>query len=300
MNELRITRGLPGSGKSTYARQWVTSDPDNRVRVERDEIRFSMFGRGVLSGDEELLVTEIQVSIVKAALAARKSVIVSDTNLAAEYVKRWMQVAKDCGVLFSVEDIDTSLETCLKQNKGRGEREVPEEVIRRMYARYFVRGHLPTLPILSLKVESSRVYNPDTTLPPAFIFDVDGTTQINTSGRGFFEWHRVGEDTPNAPVIDVARRLAASGAAIVVVSGRDEVCRPETSRNLLEHGMPVDALFMRPRGSMDKDSLVKERILFNDIAPRWNVLGTFDDRNQVVDFWRNIGLTCYQVAEGNF
>jgi len=26
----------------------------------------------------------------------------------------------------------------------------------------------------------------------------------------------------------------------------------------------------------------------------------FDDRQQVVDMWRQNGLTCFQVADGNF
>ena len=31
-----------------------------------------------------------------------------------------------------------------------------------------------------------------------------------------------------------------------------------------------------------------------------NVAMVFDDRNQVVDMWRKSGLTCFQVADGDF
>lgn len=32
----------------------------------------------------------------------------------------------------------------------------------------------------------------------------------------------------------------------------------------------------------------------------YRVLVVLDDRKQVVDMWRSLGLTCLQVAEGNF
>lgn len=28
--------------------------------------------------------------------------------------------------------------------------------------------------------------------------------------------------------------------------------------------------------------------------------GVFEDRKQCVDMWRSLGLTCYQVADGNY
>ena len=38
-----------------------------------------------------------------------------------------------------------------------------------------------------------------------------------------------------------------------------------------------------------------------EIMEEYDVLCVFDDRNQVVDMWRNgLGLQCFQVADGNF
>lgn len=303
VNKLVLTRGNVASGKTTYAIAWVEEDPKNRVNVNRDDIRFSMFNRPVLEHHEEELVTRIQVAMVKEALSARKSVIVSDTNLHAKTVKAWLAVARQVGVEVEFVDFNTPLDDCLRYNHARmldGGRYVPEEVIRSMYGRYFVKGKLPAPPVLEEGGYKGRTYVPDASLPPAYIFDVDGTTQLNLGGRGFYEWHRVAEDVANESVIDVAKRLHASGADIIVVSGRDAVCYNDTMNNLLLHGMPVTAMYMRPKGSLEKDAIVKERIFFNDIAPKWNVLGTFDDRKQVVEFWRSIGLTCFAVAEGDF
>ena len=36
------------------------------------------------------------------------------------------------------------------------------------------------------------------------------------------------------------------------------------------------------------------------IRDRWRVVGVFDDRQQVVRMWRALGLTVFQVAEGDF
>lgn len=43
MAKLIITRDLPASGKTTWARSWVAEDPIHRTRVNRDDIR-AMFG----------------------------------------------------------------------------------------------------------------------------------------------------------------------------------------------------------------------------------------------------------------
>lgn len=143
-------------------------------------------------------------------------------------------------------------------------------------------------------------YIGDPDLTPAYIFDVDGTTMHNGHGRGFFDWDRVGLDTPKQAVIDVAIRLKQTGADIIVVSGRDVICEPATVFSLTAAGMPIDAIFMRPHKDNRDDTEVKGEILFRDIAPRWNVLGSFDDRNKVVAFWRSVGITCFQVADGDF
>src|SRR5690606_11264335 len=93
-NQLAITRGLPGSGKDTFAVQWVNEDPQKRIRVNRDMIREQMYGQFVLGDSREKTVTHVQNAMVEAGLREGKSVIVSDTNLRAATVKDWMKVAK--------------------------------------------------------------------------------------------------------------------------------------------------------------------------------------------------------------
>jgi len=105
----------------------------------------------------------------------------------------------------------------------------------------------------------------------------------------------------NPTVITAVRAMHTAGNAIIFCSGRDAVCRPETEAWLdLFVGVPYEALFMRPEGDGRKDAVVKREIFDQDIRDSWRIVGVFDDRQQVVRMWRALGLTVFQVAEGDF
>jgi hypothetical protein len=141
---------------------------------------------------------------------------------------------------------------------------------------------------------------------PIVLCDVDGTVALMGKGesgrRKFYEWHRVGEDDPNLPVIGLVQVLRAAGYPIVFLSGRDEVCRAATNDWLIEHGAAQagDALYMRPHKDNRPDHEVKLEIYKRDIEPHNTVAGVIDDRNAVVAMWRSLGLTVLQVADGAF
>ena len=134
------------------------------------------------------------------------------------------------------------------------------------------------------------------------IFDIDGTLALRKD-RSPFDWSKVGNDNPNVPICKILSlfNCCCSSYEIVIFSGRDEICRKDTIEWLMSHGISFKELFMRPQGDMRKDSIVKKELFEKHIKGKYNVLAVFDDRNQVVDMWRNeLGLTCLQVAEGNF
>lgn len=146
----------------------------------------------------------------------------------------------------------------------------------------------------------------------AWLFDVDGTLALRApGGRGPYDWDRVHEDLPNEPVLAVARALLDAGDELVFASGRNVVCHDATtdfitahlhgrlSREVVKH-----SLYLRPdtdewRYARDVD--LKRHLFYVLIQPRFNVIAAFDDRNQVVDLWRNVvGIPCLQVSNGNF
>lgn len=111
-------------------------------------------------------------------------------------------------------------------------------------------------------------------------------------------------DTPNMAVAHVLEKFYAYEGHrfhIIFCSGRPERCRADTVEWLKnEHIHPDEyTLFMRKDGDYRADSIVKQEIL-DQYIDKERVLFVLDDRQQVVDMWRSNGLTCFQVAPGNF
>ena len=145
------------------------------------------------------------------------------------------------------------------------------------------------------------------------ICDIDGTI-ANCEHRKHYVTERpknheafyagVKEDTPIWLVISLLHTLLAyegTQIELVFVTGRPERCRADTVEWLEQaHLYPNDyTLLMRKDKDYRQDYIVKQEILDTHIdkARVWFVL---DDRKQVVDMWRRNGLTCLQVAEGDF
>lgn len=136
-------------------------------------------------------------------------------------------------------------------------------------------------------------------LPRAVIVDLDGTLALPVD-RGPFEWARVDTDVVNAPIRDLVIMLRQAGFAILIVSGRSDVCRAATEAWLDINVGPVDLLLMRRDRDFRKDYVVKREMFDAHIRDRYEVAYVFDDRDQSVSFWRNEGLTTLQVADGAF
>jgi len=272
------------------------------VRVNRDDTRFTLFGKySGLSHPQEQEVTKIQQGQAELFLSAGVDVIIDDTNLNAKTVKGWQKIAQKHGARFQNVDFPLEASECKKRVTRRwylGGRNVPAEVIDKMHDRYLRTGFAPIVPLEPAKAVTG-LYVPDDTLRDAWIFDVDGTLTTGPHDRSPYEWSKVRQDLVNEPV---ARALADlnNSADVIVVSGRDGSCYNATRRWLSANEIWFDRLFMREAGDTRKDAIVKAEIFDREIRNNWNVLGVFDDRNQVVEFWRSIGLTCFQVAEGDF
>ena len=87
---------------------------------------------------------------------------------------------------------------------------------------------------------------------------------------------------------------------IIFVTGRPEKYRTETIAWLRTQNICDDVLLMRKDNDFRKDCVIKEEIYREHIESKYEVEFCIDDRKQVVDMWRSIGLTCLQCAEGNF
>lgn len=300
---LVLTRGAPGSGKSTWAVSWVADNVPWRARVNRDDLRFAMHGAYVLDRMREDGVTVAQHAQVTALLKAGLSVVVDDTNLRAATVRDWYKVADALGVPVEFADFDTPVDVCIARNKARaqaGGREVPEDVIRSFFQRYYHRdGSLPAIPERLEDVSSMVPYVPgDVFRPKAILVDVDGTL-ARMKDRSPYDWKRVGEDELIDNVAEVVRRLYSTGITIVIMSGRDGSCRAETQDWLLRHEIYYTELHMRAADDMRRDNIVKYELFDKHIRDKYNVVGVIDDRKQVCEMWESIGLTLFRVGPMN-
>ena len=146
------------------------------------------------------------------------------------------------------------------------------------------------------------------------IFDLDGTLALIDKRRAlatkdgkmdwdvFFSADNIKLDVPNTPVIKMAQMLDSQGFNIVILSGRSKVSYRTTRQWLIQNDVPFDDLHMRPTSDdwhYMKDSDLKQ-IWLDTVVDKDDVFAVFDDRQQVVDMWRQNGLTTFQVADGDF
>jgi len=304
MTTLTITRGLPASGKTTYARNWVAADPAGRARINRDDIRGMAHASVFLGQDTEKQIQVIRDAAVGALLKRGVDVIVDDTNLPSRTARDLRRLAMLAGADFRVWDLtNVPLQVCLDRNAAReGVARVPEDRIRDMRQRY-IAGRPYPLPLAEetdAVDEAPEPYVPHAGAPKAVLVDLDGTVAL-MCGRSPYDETRVQEDRPNRAVVQTVRAMHAAGHAVIFCSGRTEACRAATEKWLAEHvAVPYAALWMRPVGDMRKDAVVKRELFDNHIRRNWDVVCVLDDRQQVVDMWRSLGLTVFQVAPGDF
>jgi predicted kinase len=284
MNKIILTKGLPASGKSTWSRQYQVDHPGT-VRVNKDDLR-AMLHNGKWSDANEKFVLKLRNFIVEESLKAGHDVIIDDTNLHSKHKNEmWKIGAAHNATVEEKSFLDVSIEECIKRDLKRPN-SVGEKVIRNMYNQF-----LKPVPV---PVE----INPG--VPSAIICDIDGTLALfgdkNPYDRDFEN------DQVNKSVVNILQiyHLHDITVKIILVSGRQEKSRTVTEDWLLTNGIPHDILFMRKTDDVRKDNIIKSEIYEAEIKNKYNVLFVLDDRNQVVEFWRSLGLTCLQVAEGDF
>lgn len=290
MKRFVVCRGLPASGKSTWAEKVVLgAAPGQAIRVNRDLLR-KMLHAGRWKGDKTEKPTTLARDAIIEAMMARGTdmVICDDTNLAPKVVAHLEMLAQRHGYAFEIQDFtDVPIKTCIERDLKRLD-SVGEQVIRRMHSQY-------------LAVQPAEPPEYVAGLPECTMVDVDGTL-AEMAERSPYEWHRVGEDTPIIPIVLLVETLRAQGQDIVYMSGRDGSCYNQTNDWLMKktHKVYDDPLFMRAAGDQRADSIVKRELYERHVKPYYNVTWVLDDRDQVVDMWRSLGLTCLQVAPGAF
>ena len=269
-----LLRGLPGSGKTTYAKELVS---DGWVRSSKDDLR-SMMDNGKWSKGNEKRVLRLRDQIIRDAVNSGSNVVVDDTNFEDRHRDHISALAEECGADFEVLFIDTPLEECISRNENRANK-VPLSVINNMYKKYIA-------PLREKHVE----YNDK--LDEAILVDVDGTlAHIDSNNpRNPYDASRAMEDVLDDAVSLLTAMCYQHGYRVIILTGRHSGHLQVTKDWLDANGVNYDEIYCRDEGDTRADYIVKEELFEKHVKDKYNVKFVIDDRPQVIRMWQSLGL----------
>jgi predicted kinase len=277
--KLIVTKGLPASGKTTWAREYIQKNPET-ANLCKDDLRLQLSG----TGKREKRIVKVRDLLTEYYFEQGFSVIWSDTNLNPVHLKRAHELVEKYQAKVIVQDFThVPLAECIKRDLVRSN-SVGQEAIEQMYYDYIAQ---PDPPLVR-----------DPELQDCYLVDIDGTLAINNT-RNPFEWHRVDEDDLNAAVATLVEKLGRD-TKIIVLSGRSSVCRDLTISWLKKHGVEHHDLFMRSADDSRADDILKSELYYLHVRGKYNVLGVIDDRPKVCRMWRDLGLNVFQVGNPDY
>lgn len=141
IRDIIILTGLPGSGKSTFAADYVKS---GYIRLNKDELR-EMVNMYSLNYKDEPLIQDMQLNLLGLLMDKGRNIIIDNTHTKTKYIKELADFIKqkdselEYEYIIEIRPIEVTLTTAKERNKNR-KRVVPEEVIDRMYEQLFNSG----------------------------------------------------------------------------------------------------------------------------------------------------------------
>lgn len=291
-----ITIGASGSGKSTWARkhkQERQKSGEDWMIIERDEERKMLKTKSsnhVNFWSEwdwklEGKVTEACNHWMNVALTAKSNIIVSDTNLNKMYRDQLIERLKKHGYTIELKHFNMPYKKLVERDNQRAD-SVGQQVIAKQYFQY-MEEFGSEFGFHKLQNASGK--------ESCILVDVDGTLAHMDGRRGPFEWEKVGMDRIDTVVRDIVNNLGKTNK-VIIMSGRDSVCRDETYDWLIDNGVNFDALYMRPEGDTRPDFDVKNEIIQNHINGMMNVTAWFDDRPQITRLANILGAKIFALG----
>jgi predicted kinase len=137
MKKLNFLRGLPASGKTTWAKKKLATlnrDGVRRaVRTNKDEIRKRLLAKGINS---ETRVIRRETELVTKAMKAGLQVVIDNTHFHPPHELRYRQLADEYGYKFEIKNFThVSVGVCVRRDQKR-RNSVGEWVIRDMHSKY--------------------------------------------------------------------------------------------------------------------------------------------------------------------
>lgn len=293
--KILILVGIPASGKSTWSTDYVRRNSD-WVRVNRDDFRKMLKNAQMCEPKVEDMITDLMKNTITKCLMRKLNVIVDNTNLKQKYIKDLVDTFKySADIDYRVFDI--SLDKAIERDNNRNAK-VGEDVIKKMFNDYKILIDSFDFQPIKKTDRPHLVPNFKSELPEAVIFDIDGTLAL-MGDRSPYDWMKVYKDDVNDIVAEQIDFHRSKGRKILIVSGRDGMCRKLTEDWLEMYGIKYDAFHMRPENDFRKDTHIKKEIYQNEIDGKYNVVAVYDDRLQVLEMWNKVGIFAFNVNQGN-
>lgn len=300
MNTVYYLRGIPASGKSTWAKQEVMKRKGQVKRFNKDSFR-DMLDNGEFNLANEKYINAMRNYMVESALRRGFDVIIDDTNFNDSNWEAICDIAKRVGNVQIIEKtFDVTLKEALIRNRNR-EFPVPDDVVKNMYDKHVKnKPHKDRHVYFEYPVPVKMIPG----LRDIVIVDLDGTLAINNGQRSFYDYEASINDDYNEHVVEVVKSLHNDGIGVVIMTGRDG---GEHDKYIMIYGLWLEALGIDPLMTLARklndrrpDYIIKKELYDENILGKYNVIGVIDDRKSVTDMWRTLGLTVFQVNTGDF
>lgn len=312
-----ITQGIPGSGKSTWAQQWVNEDPFNRVRINRDDLRAAVikaepnkwkssdgfYVNGPKKNDFEQKVTQLEHTLTQRALRAGKSVVNDNTNLTPRFVKQISKFARELNVPIVAKTFPITIEEAKRRNANR-DRKVPEHVIENMFKNglgpqgqfHHIDGTFPIQPFKAPEKIGTHAIGIDLDGTAADVRSIRHFVEKDARGRRDFDgFHRSSLFVPpNESVVEIIKDAQANGLAVLITTARGEDYKEVSQRWLKENGIEFDNYYCRARGDSRPDYIVKAE-MYDEISKHYDLVHQVDDNPQAIQAWEEKGVLVTKV-----
>ena len=299
IKKLILTRGIPGSGKSTWAKSWVNEDPTHRIRFNWDDIRNMMGPYWIIERENTGVLKSLRESFLNKMMNEGWNIVIDNMNLNPKEYEYYNNIInhhnKINNIKYELEfkDFFISVDECIRRDSLRNN-PIGEKTIKELYSKY--RHFIQTT---NVEKYVNNLIKPDPNKPYCVVIDMDSTMCFNTNKRPWYGKGAAEEminDIENFGVCETVWALMQE-YPIIVATGRDTSQEEVTRKWLSQHRIDPIKYYFRTKGDYRKGTEVKKEQI-EKIMKDYNILVIFEDSEPIVQMYRDMGLTVLQPNKG--
>lgn len=297
MNKIILVQGIPGSGKSTWAKKWVEEDPIHRVRWNNDDCR-KMCGPYWIPEREDF-ISEIRKKFLNEAMREHKDIVIDDMNLSQKTINYYDDLIEEFNTfntykkenMYTIEYklFNTPVEECIRWDALRpnpiGEKTIKE--IHKKYS-YYIRD------VVNKEILDKRT-KIDPNLPCCVLLDIDNTISYSFNRPWYGE--EAAKEMINDKVNEQLKTLVThfNNVKVIVMSGRSNGDEANTTLAWFNsNNIHYDASLFRTKGDYRKGDVIKLENYNKYIKGKYNVLAAIEDDEECVKMYQEQGIFVLQ------